>query len=85
MKFDCVSVVTPEDLFQFVMKNENEKGFMCLICKKRCKEAKLARNHVEAVHFPDKFEYKCELCELVLRTWNSYSIHKYRKHNFKQC
>jgi len=53
----------PEDLRQFVLKNEDSGVYTCGICFNMSHKSPWnVRNHVESQHFRDTFTYPCKFC-----------------------
>lgn len=77
--YSCLDLhKNPEELNQYIVKNDS--GYYCSICLKEFKHRKDGRDHCEAIHFKDCFEYTCEFCGVKLKSNNSYKTHKSRKH-----
>jgi len=73
----------PEELLQFLTKDEELNHYTCNLCLKVIKQKKDARNHVESIHFPNTFVYSCTLCEKTFNSKNSRNVHITRNHNKK--
>ena len=71
----------PADLFQFVTYDTQNGKHFCQICKKFSHKSRSnARNHVEAVHFPNVFAYSCQYCQQTVGSKNALNIHVTRLH-----
>ena len=70
----------PADLLQFVGSNPNTEHrhkFMCTICFHLFMQSYAARDHVENAHFPNKFDYRCDLCDKLLKSKIALKYHKH--------
>ena len=74
------SLSSPEDLEQFI---SSAPGHLhsCTLCS-YTKTKTLVRNHVESIHFPKTFTYRCSVpdCEKVFWTNNAFQMHRKRNH-----
>ena len=73
----------PEELLQFLSKDEVLNHYTCTLCLKILKQRKDARNHVESIHFPNTFVYSCTVCEKTFNSKNTRNVHITRNHNKK--
>ena len=74
------TISTPEQLYEFIDRDENIGKYFCSICNNFFHQSKSnVRNHVEAKHFPSIFEYKCDLCDATFSTHQSVLSHKSKK------
>ena len=73
----------PEELLQFLTKDEQLNHYACTLCLKTIKQRKDARNHVESIHFPNTFVYSCAICEKTFNSKNTRNVHITRNHNKK--
>jgi len=73
----------PEELLQFLTKDEQLNHYTCNLCLKTIKQRKDARNHVESIHFPNTFVYSCTVCEKTFNSKNTRNVHITRNHNKK--
>jgi len=73
----------PEELLQFLTKDQVLNHYTCTLCLKIIKQRKDARNHVESIHFPNTFVYSCTICEKTFNSKNSRNVHITRNHNKK--
>jgi len=75
----------PEELFQFVSKDEvkipGQPNFLCSICHKRFISRIAVRNHVESIHFPGMFKYSCQFCGKEMTSKSSLNYHVTMTHN----
>jgi len=70
----------PEELLQFVVRSDLEGKFMCSICQSFSHAKKYhVRNHVESKHFPNTFEYPCNICQ------KSYFTRKALESHLSKC
>ena len=76
--FLILDLAVPDDLYQFILKTED--GYQCSICTKFFNKKGDAKNHCEAIHFREIFEYTCEFCNSKFSSNSSYRKHKSRKH-----
>ena len=67
-----------QDFDQYISTGENGSLY-CGICK-RSKHPFSIKKHIEAVHFPNTFSYRCQECLLVLGSYVAWENHKRRKH-----
>lgn len=66
---------------KFVVNNPNPVDkdiYMCQICGKSFSRAVHVRDHVENVHFPNNFQYTCEVCDQVLKSKIALKNHQIR-------
>jgi len=73
----------PEELVQFLTKDEVLNHYTCTLCLKIIKQRKDARNHVESIHFPNTFVYSCTVCDKTFNSQNTRNVHITRNHNKK--
>ena len=70
----------PSELLAYVTENpnssESKTKFMCQLCGKAASRTKDVRDHVENIHFPNVYAYKCELCHDVLKSKIALKNHK---------
>jgi len=80
---DHPSVKSPEDLYQFCVREVGESKWKCSICW-QCSHAgrNNVRNHVESKHFPSQFEYNCDYCEKICHTKKGLEVHISQKHRY---
>ena len=69
-----------EDFDQFIVRSEKGSRQCGLCFNFESKDTWDLRNHIEARHFPDTFNYQCPECSIVLRTNKAYKNHKNRAH-----
>ena len=70
-------ITNPEDFNQFIVVQDDEKKFLCGICKSFAhKSRQNVRNHLESKHFKGYFSYTCDICGKVCGTNNSMQTHK---------
>jgi len=73
----------PSELLSYVVDNPDtmdKNKFMCQICGKTSNRRVHIRDHVENVHYPDRFVYKCELCMVQFKSKVSLKNHLAKKH-----
>ena len=73
----------PSELVKYISEvhTENGKWWSCNLCNNFMHKGKMnARNHVEAVHFPGTFSYKCPECGKVLSSNNAFYKHMCKYH-----
>ena len=71
----------PSELLQFVRKDPTDSKFHCTLCDKFSHQGRgNTRNHVESKHFPTKFQYECDQCDMTFNTKNHMAMHRSRKH-----
>ena len=71
-----VGFTNPEELLQFVVRSEQEGKFVCTICQSFFHAKKYhVRNHVESKHFPNTFEYPCNICQKSYYTRKALESH----------
>ena len=77
-----VSVVPGDSsmLNSYIKKDAITRMFVCQICGKESLQKSNIKKHVEGVHFPGQFVYKCEICEKDFNGKNSLSVHLYKFH-----
>jgi len=73
----------PEELLQFLTKDDQLNHYTCTLCLKTIKQRKDARNHVESIHFPNTFVYSCTVCDKTFNSKNTRNVHITRIHNKK--
>jgi len=70
----------PSELLAYVTENPNSSEcrnkFMCQLCGKAASRSKDVRDHVENIHFPNVYQYKCELCHETLKSKIALKNHK---------
>ena len=75
-----VGFTNPEELLQFVVRSDQEGKFLCSICQSFFHAKKYhVRNHVESKHFPNTFEYPCNICQ------KSYFTRKALESHLSKC
>jgi len=59
--------------------------FKCNVdgCGKKIPRGGHAEDHVESIHFPGKFLYRCSKCDQDLKSWQSFRSHGRYKHKIK--
>ena len=55
-------------------------GVKCTICGKISATSSNLKKHVENIHFPGSYVYKCDHCKEEFSTRNMYFLHMYRVH-----
>jgi len=66
----------PDELLQFVVRSDHEGKFLCSICRSFFHAKKYhVRNHVESKHFPNTFEYPCNICQKSYYTRKALESH----------
>ena len=79
------SFTDPEELFQFVQKDENPDSgqykWVCSICRKRFISRIAVRNHCESIHFTGMFKYNCSICQKEMSSKSSLNYHVTIYHN----
>ena len=70
---DVIEIADPSELLSYVARADNK--FSCTICGKIGQRKDDLRDHVENIHFPDKFVYVCE-CGKELKSKTSLKHHK---------
>ena len=74
-------LVDPEQLHQFVDRQHQPPGlFFCTICHKTAATRRDVRNHVESIHYPDAFVYKCQFCGETMKTKRARDWHMSKNH-----
>jgi len=76
------SLESPDDLYQYIVKSSS--GFSCTLCSKNFGNRRDGRNHCEAIHFPNTFDYTCNLCSKSHNSKNSLNIHMTRYHKYER-
>ena len=62
---------------------EGPSAWLCTICSSfRHRSKHNVQNHIEAVHFPNSFEYNCRVCGKVFNTRNKYYKHMSMYHKY---
>eukprot|EP00092_Neocalanus_flemingeri_P011272 GFUD01012147.1.p1 GENE.GFUD01012147.1~~GFUD01012147.1.p1 ORF type:complete len:345 (+),score=89.01 GFUD01012147.1:164-1198(+) len=78
---DLTNVKSPDDLYQFCVKEVGETKWKCRICLQfRHGGRNQVRNHVESKHFPNMFEYNCKYCDKTCNTKKGLEVHISEKH-----
>ena len=72
-------IESPEDLYRFLSKLDTG-GFSCTLCMKYCASRRDGKNHLEAIHFPDRFSYNCPYCGKEHNSKNTLNVHISRRH-----
>ena len=83
--FSMKEFTDPEELFQFVLKDETQPKaykWTCSICCKKFGSSIAVRDHCESIHFPNMFRYMCQVCDKEMSTKSSLNAHKFY-HNKK--
>jgi len=70
---------SPEDLYRFLSKLDTG-GFSCTLCMKYSACRRDGKNHLEAIHFPDRFSYNCPFCGKEHNSKNTLNVHISRHH-----
>ena len=65
----------------FVKVGGSERNCNVAGCGKKFTDGYSAVNHVESVHFPGKFLYRCSKCHQDLKSWSRLYEHGRRKHS----
>ena len=71
------------DFLAYIVKVSEgpDKGkFVCTICGKTNSQKIHTQNHVESIHFPGTFEYKCRHCGLIFNGRNKLYMHVNQAH-----
>ena len=75
------SLQDPSDFLQYVDKDSDSKKYFCNICHGFSHRGRInVRNHVESKHFPETFIYKCDICDMTLRTKQALEQHRSQQH-----
>jgi len=75
-----VASADPTMLNTYIKKDSISGMFVCQICGKESLQKSNIKKHVEGVHFPGHFVYKCEICNKDFNGKNSLSVHLYKYH-----
>jgi len=67
-------------LNSYIKKDSSTAMFVCQICGKESIQKSNIKKHVEGVHFPGHFAYKCDICNKHFNGKNSLSVHIYKYH-----
>ena len=70
----------PTMLKEYIKKDSETGMFVCHFCGKANLQKNNIRKHIEGVHFPGHFVYKCEICMKDFNGKNSLSVHMYKYH-----
>eukprot|EP00092_Neocalanus_flemingeri_P070496 GFUD01086542.1.p1 GENE.GFUD01086542.1~~GFUD01086542.1.p1 ORF type:complete len:102 (-),score=26.57 GFUD01086542.1:208-474(-) len=70
----------PALLNDYIKKDSETGMFVCQFCGKENVQKNNIRKHIEGVHFPGQFVYKCEMCNKNFNGKNSLSVHLYKFH-----
>ena len=74
-------ITSAEDFDNFIEKEPEDQGYFCSICFSFRKRGKAdVRNHVESKHFPNTFDYNCNVCGLTVGTNTALKRHMQRVH-----
>jgi len=74
-------VSMPEDLFQYVMRDAMLSKYYCGICFTFKNSSKShVRDHVDQRHFPNTFDYICDLCSKICSSKIALRDHKNYNH-----
>jgi len=77
------NVKSPDDLYQFCVKEVGETKWKCRICLQfKHGGRNQVRNHVESKHFPNVFEYRCKYCDKTCNTKKGLEVHISEKHRY---
>ena len=88
----CVTTVSTNDSLQFlnlhvhevVDKTSQRKLFICSLCGKTHAQKVHCRNHLEAIHFPNRFNYVCPHCGKTYNCKNKMYVHE-SYHRANKC
>ena len=75
------NIQNPEELRQFIRKGERGELF-CGLCNKKLLNTSLA--HLEAIHFPNLFNYHCDQCSHTFPSKLRFNYHKKTKHDTRK-
>ena len=79
--FVGICFTEPSQLLQFIRRDNLDGKFYCTICDSFSHPRQYnTRDHVEAKHFPNSFQYNCDQCSDVFSNAKSLSNHRHRKH-----
>ena len=70
---------------QHMEKSKLQDGrpcYKCNICGKENPHISHLRNHIESVHFPGHFSYKCDHCEKTFKSKNALCVHVSQMHKY---
>ena len=78
----CLAEVsTPDDLLQYVQRDQVMAKYYCGLCLGFKNSSKShVRDHVEQRHFPNTFDYTCELCSKLCSSKIALRDHKNYNH-----
>ena len=80
---DFPEIRRPEDLDQFLVKDQKTNKWLCSICQGFSHSGRgNVRNHMESKHFMGSFTYTCETCGKILNTRTALEVHKSAKKCF---
>ena len=75
-RINFLGFTNPDELLQFVVRSDHEGKFLCSICRSFFHAKKYhVRNHVESKHFPNTFEYPCNICQKSYYTRKALESH----------
>ena len=72
---------------QYMEKSLLQDGrpcFKCTLCGKQNLQKINVRNHVESVHFPGHFSYKCDGCGKTFKSKNALCVHVTKMHKYQK-
>ena len=65
-------------------EGENIGKFQCNLCGKISNDKTRSLNHMENIHFPGSYEYKCDQCGEKFDTKCKWATHRSRVHSSKK-
>lgn len=78
---NCLGTIhSPEDFEQYIIRNNGQGRIGCQLCQHTVLNFTDMRNHVESIHFPNTFSYKCPFCDQAFGTNKAFKVHKQRSH-----
>ena len=66
-------------------EGENIGKFQCMLCGKISNKRGNSLIHVEAIHFPGRYEYKCDQCDEKFDAKSKWAQHRSKVHSSKKA
>ena len=74
-----VLAAVEEEIYQYMLQN-GDSSWSCTVCQKVFKAKRDLKRHIESLHVTNHPGYKCDFCNVLVKSQNALRQHKNLKH-----